>query len=246
MAETKLDASTTVDRLALSVTMKMQTKPNGLKLYCIPGLGLNSHIFDKLDLDGYDVNFIEWIEPEIGESICNYAKRISEGLGELNTEIILIGHSFGGVLAQEISNYIEVKLIFLISSIKSPQEIPLSLRLLARFRLHKFVSRSSILLTFPLWAYINGYVSRTLKLIFKKSITALSSKYLQWSLKEISNWEGIRNRSTPIIQIHGNSDLTFPIKMISNPSNIIKKGDHLMVYRRAQEIKSIIEEKIKY
>tara|TARA_R110000868_G_scaffold367277_1_gene630244 strand:+ start:351 stop:1043 length:693 start_codon:yes stop_codon:yes gene_type:complete len=223
----------------------MQTKPIDVKIYCIPGLGLNAQIFNKLHLDGCDVSFIEWIEPNRGESISNYAERISQELRGLNSEVILIGHSFGGVLAQEISSYIKVKLIILISSIKSPQEIPFSFKLLSTFRLYKLVSRPIILFTFPLWAHINGYVSKKLRLIFKESIKSLSSYYLRWSLKEISNWEGISNIAAPIVQIHGNSDLTFPIKLIFNPSNIIKKGDHLMVCRMASEIKLIIEEEIK-
>lgn len=214
----------------------MNTKE--IKIYGIPGLGLNAQIFEHLQFKDCDLKIIEWIEPLKKESLSNYAKRISQQLEE--GEVVLIGHSFGGVLAQEIAQHLRVNHIFLISSIKSPKQLPFSFKLLSMFSLYKLVSRQSILITFPLWAHINGYVSKNLRSIFRDSMKTHSSYYLQWSLKEISNWQGTVQKMPPITQIHGNADLTFPLKKITEPLHVIKGGNHLMVHSLAEEIKTII------
>jgi hypothetical protein len=66
-------------------------------LYLFSGLGADRRIFQKLDLSGYIVHYIEWIPPLGDESIEHYASRISNQIKEPNP--VLIGLSFGGMMA---------------------------------------------------------------------------------------------------------------------------------------------------
>ena len=96
---------------------------NSLKdIYCVSGLGADERVFQKLKLEGYQPIHIRWVEPENKESITDYAKRLTEQIK--SDEPILIGLSFGGIIAIEIAKQINTKKVILISSTKNQQEVP--------------------------------------------------------------------------------------------------------------------------
>ena len=215
----------------------------GYAIYALPGLGLNRHIYDQLHLD-YSYQVLEWKEPHHNEQLSDYALRYCSEIKSSSDTVILIGHSFGGVLAQEIAQRIKIDRIVLISSIKSSKELPFSFNAMRILKLHHLVSRRSILGTFPLWAQSNGYHTEALKAIFKESVNSLSDDYLKWALKNLTHWKGCPEQCT-IYHIHGTKDKTFPIKYISTPDLIISDGDHLLVYSKAYEIAKAINRILK-
>lgn len=76
-------------------------------LYFIPGTAANSKIFERIELpkDQFEMHFLEWIVPASkDETIEAYAKRFSEGI--IHENPILLGVSFGGIMAQEVSKII--------------------------------------------------------------------------------------------------------------------------------------------
>ncbi|MCW8850061.1 MAG: hypothetical protein OQJ81_08815, partial [Melioribacteraceae bacterium] len=74
-------------------------------VYLMPGLGFDERIFYNLQFENAVPHYLKWEEPQINESLANYVKRISEQIN--NTKpFILIGHSFGGIIVQEISKII--------------------------------------------------------------------------------------------------------------------------------------------
>jgi predicted esterase YcpF (UPF0227 family) len=75
----------------------------------VPGLAAGKKIFEYISLPNhlYDVRVLEWISPNKKESIKQYAKRMAALIIEKN--IILIGVSFGGVMAQEMSFFLKIK-----------------------------------------------------------------------------------------------------------------------------------------
>ncbi|EMS87993.1 hypothetical protein LEP1GSC074_1850 [Leptospira noguchii str. Hook] len=73
-------------------------------------------------------------------NLSKYSKRLLSQIDTKN-EIILIGVSFGGIVALEISKHISVKQIIIISSIKSVSEKPILYRLFGTLRLINIVLR---------------------------------------------------------------------------------------------------------
>ncbi|HWA32524.1 MAG TPA: hypothetical protein VG737_00265, partial [Cyclobacteriaceae bacterium] len=71
------------------------------KLYLLSGLGADKTALDFIDLSGYKCTHLEWIQPVKNESIESYAKRLSKPIDTIRP--ILIGVSFGGMMAIEIS-----------------------------------------------------------------------------------------------------------------------------------------------
>lgn len=74
---------------------------NALKdIYCVSGLGADERVFQKLKFQGYQPVHICWVEPNLEESIAEYAKRLTIQIK--SERPILIGLSFGGIMAVEI------------------------------------------------------------------------------------------------------------------------------------------------
>ena len=95
-----------------------------MKIYLIPGLGFDHRIFSKLNLEEQNIQYFNWIEPLEHESIRKYAERLAEDIVDDGERTLLIGHSLGGILSQEIACFKQVGQIVLISSIKSRKELP--------------------------------------------------------------------------------------------------------------------------
>src|SRR5687768_12225467 len=104
-------------------------------IYHISGLGADDRVFKFLQLKDVNEKFIRWIKPDSQESLSEYCKRLTSQIDPAD-KIVLIGISFGGIVAQEISKYIKVDKVIIISSIKSPSELDWKLTLVRYLRLY--------------------------------------------------------------------------------------------------------------
>src|SRR6478609_5267876 len=114
-------------------------------VYIVSGLGADERVFQYLDLSGYDIKHIQWIIPVKNESLQEYARRLSAQIK--HEKPILIGMSFGAIMAVEIGKFIKTEKIILLSSVKTKNELPAYLKLIGKLRLHKLSPAS--LLKFP-------------------------------------------------------------------------------------------------
>lgn len=73
-------------------------------IYIFSGLGVDERVFRYLDFSGMDVRFIHWIRPLPDESIKLYAQRLRQQI--VTDKPILIGLSFGGIIAVEVGRLI--------------------------------------------------------------------------------------------------------------------------------------------
>ncbi|MFK7904813.1 MAG: alpha/beta fold hydrolase [Chitinophagales bacterium] len=212
-----------------------------MKVFLIPGLGYNHQIFENLDLSVFDTAYINWIEPEPNEKIHEYSKRIFRQVENTDEEITLIGHSLGGIVAQEIASVRKIDRIILISSIKSRKEMPLSFKMVRPFHLDKLFTKERSIKTVKFWGKSHGFQTIKEKELFKSMVGKQTNKYLQWALRELSSWQEPNiPRATKLIQIHGTNDKTFPIQLVHKPDFVIDEGSHILVYKRAAEISELI------
>lgn len=207
-------------------------------IYLIPGLGFDQRIFEKLEIESSSVHFLNWIEPRHNEHLEDYAFRFSKNIKEGS---ILIGHSFGGILAQEIAQIKVIKKVILISSIRSRDELPGLFRSVDWLGLYPIFTKKLTFATFSFWAKKHAYETKEKQELFKSMVGGYSNKLLQWSLKSLSSWQGTQNLKSPVVQIHGTADLTFPYSLIEKPDHSISGGTHMMVYDSSHEISQILK-----
>ena len=206
----------------------------------IPGLGFTPELFARLQLR-YPTEHLAWIEPRSKEPLAEYAYRLARPVREATSRpILLIGHSFGGIVAQEIAAQIPVAKLILVSSVKSRREIPFALRAVAPLRLHGLFGRGVTLRTFGLWGRFFGYRSKEVQDLFRRMVGSHSTQSLRWALHALSAWRGADCGDTEIHQLHGDADRTLPVSRIARPFVPIAGGTHMMVFDRATEVRTHI------
>ncbi len=85
-------------------------------IYLISGLGADYRVFQKIDLEANSYTHIKWDKPKSqNQSIIDYTKGLLAQIKHENP--ILIGVSFGGMIAIEIAKLIPVRKIIIISSV---------------------------------------------------------------------------------------------------------------------------------
>jgi len=213
--------------------------------FLIPGLGFNSKTFKHLKLpSAASITFIDWIEPKSEEKLDDYIKRMAKAIDNDLPNKILIGHSFGGVMVQEIGQIVkDVEKIFLISSIKSPSEMSWNIKVLRKLPLYRLVNHDLINSTFPIWAKLHDFHNKEERDAFTDMVNDMSISYFKWAVNAIVKWRGIKLRKKDPIHIHGDNDQTFYYNKIRSPITI-KGGGHFIVYNRANEISEIIQREL--
>ncbi|MBP6686588.1 MAG: alpha/beta hydrolase [Lacibacter sp.] len=205
-------------------------------IYCISGLGADERAFSRLQLPGYELRPISWIAPEPNESFSSYAKRMGSFIEE--PEPIIIGLSFGGMLAVELAKQLSIKKLILISSVKTRMEEPWWMRISGKLKLHKAVKPKPHPLLYPIENYFLGVSTKPEKKLASHFRETVNKTYLQWAIDQIVNWNNVTNPAN-CLHIHGNADRLFPIRNVK-ADFVIDKGGHFMVYNKAAEISSII------
>lgn len=212
-----------------------------MKIYLIPGLGFDDRIFAKCALSGFDVHYLNWIEPLKNESIDAYAQRLGHAIPSDQEKTTLIGHSLGGIMSQHIACWKNIHKIILISSIKSRDEMPLQFKLVKPFFLQHFFTKEITIRTVKFWGKSHGYESEEEQDLFAHMVGSHSNAYLQWALGSLSTWKNpALPATTEIVHIHGDIDKTFPIKHIQQPQYTIPQGGHFMIYKQPEVINEIL------
>ena len=206
----------------------------------IPGLGFDQRTFRNLKLDAVKPMYLDWIEPLDRESLDAYAARIARDIPR-EEPVILVGHSFGGVVSQHIAAQRNIALVVLISSIRSRRELPFWFRWIRPLRLHHLVRKTLILWSFPLWARMQDYENPEEQNLFRDMVSRRSDTYLKWAVEHLSDWKPPElPPSTRVFQIHGTADRMLPYRFIRKPDLTLQKGGHFIVYRRAGEVADAI------
>ena len=212
-----------------------------IHVYLMPGMSANSLIFEKIKFpENFKLHKLDWINPDIDESIENYAKRLSEKIVHKNP--VLIGVSFGGILVQEISKIVKVDKLIIISSIKCNKEMPSHMKfgkITKSYKLLplKWINDFESLISFVLGPKIKKRVD-----LYRKYLSVRDENYLSWSLREMIEWKQSKPLKN-IIHIHGTKDLVFPTLYIKNFIKV-PRGDHAMILKRAEWINQNIPKMI--
>jgi pimeloyl-ACP methyl ester carboxylesterase len=211
------------------------------ELYLFSGLGADKRAYQYLDFSGYQVNYIAWISPLKGETIENYARRLSNKIKTAHP--ILIGLSFGGLMAIEVSKYIETDQIILISSVKTSKEMPIYFKITGWLGLNKILPIRQMSKPNFVLHWLFGLKRWPDKKLLAEIMNDTDPAFLKWAIEKVSNWN---NLSIPknVKHIHGSNDRVFPISNIQ-ADVIIKKGGHFMIIDKAEELTVKIRQLLK-
>ena len=206
-------------------------------------------------IENAELHFIEWELPALDDTMRSYALRLARQIKHDN--IILMGVSFGGMLASEINNHFQhtktaaenddenaansklsIKKTILISSCKTNNEFSSTMQLAGKLKVHKAVPFNLILRNKALNRFVFDLRSSEEELYLKRLMLQENNVTLiKRCINIILNWRA----PTPgqIVHIHGSAD------RLLTPGNVkadywIKDGGHFMVWNKADEISTIL------
>ena len=200
---------------------------NRIHVYCMPGMAASPLIFERIKLpqNQFELHYLEWFLPEKNESLPAYAQRMAKEIKHQNP--VLIGVSFGGVLVQEMCNYVKVRKLIIVSSVKSRKELPKRMHLAKTTKAYKLLPTSLASRIDLLAKYAYGHKVKKRIHLYKMYLSVNDRYYLNWAIDRMINWKGT-SCITQVIHIHGDKDSVFPHKNISN-CLIVKNGTHAMI-----------------
>lgn len=199
-------------------------------IYLMPGLAASPSIFENFSLpeENYRLHRLEWLIPEKTDTLESYAKKMNKFIEFEDS--VLLGVSFGGVLVQEMSKYLQLKKLIVVSSVKSKHEIPKRLKILKTANIYKIlptslVSKIDVLAKMSL----GDTITKRLEL-YQQYLSVNDPQYLDWAIREMIFWD--QEKPNPnALYIHGDNDMIFPYSCQGN-CIVVEGGTHIMVINR--------------
>ena len=201
-----------------------------IPVYFMPGLAASSSIFERIVLptESFEVILLDWVQPKKDETLVSYAQRMAQKVVHENA--VLIGVSFGGILVQEMTAFLNLKKLIIISSVKTRDEMPRRIKFAKTTNAYKLLPTSLLNNVEKLIKYSFGNVINQKLKLYEKFLHLRNKEYLDWAIEQVVCWD----RSVPdpkVIHIHGDLDEVFPAKNI-NSFIPIKGGTHIMILNR--------------
>lgn len=210
-------------------------------IYFISGLGADSRAFTLIrEFEGYQNVFLEWIAPQKNETISAYAERMFVG-HELSEQDALIGLSFGGQIALEISKTRPVKKVILLSSFRDKKDLKGSMQFLLNLRLYNLMPNFKMNWFDKLAVSFFGVKTREARDGLLEMFQQTDTKLMKWSLRQIQKSHYADACGVRLFNILGTKDQLVAQWKLPDHNYYIEGAGHLMVYEQANEVNKILE-----
>lgn len=180
--------------------------------------------------------FVDWLPPKENETLQAYALRLKEAY--IPDDAIIVGLSFGGMLATEIAKQFPLSKAILLSSAKTSSELPPYYRIGKLMPFHKWTPYALQKWFMLRIKWLFGISSKQAEQIYEDIIKRSDPRFNTWAVDAILNW---KNEIIPrnIVHVHGTRDRILPHKYV-NSDFTVKGGGHLMVLEQAGVISNLI------
>jgi pimeloyl-ACP methyl ester carboxylesterase len=211
------------------------------KIFLIAGLGADTRVYNNIDLTGYEVIPVDWIEPHQTDTLKTYAQRLIHQY-DIRPGSIIIGNSLGGMIGVEIANTIPIKKLILISSIKTVDEIPWHFYFFRAVPVYKIIRIKWFASMGFLVRFAFGKMNAADQWLFHDMVKNSSPVFMKWAMGAMIKWD---NKTVPanVVQISGDKDLVLSYKV--KDAIIIKGGSHVMIFDKSKEINKILKRILK-
>ena len=204
-----------------------------MKIYAIPGLGADKRVFEYLSID-YQLVALEWIAPLKNESLKEYALRLAQAI-DTSVPYGILGVSFGGMIAVEMSKVLKPELTILLSTAETHKELRWIYRVVGRTNLLYLMPKATFNISINFAWFLFGTNNPVLKAILDDTDPA----FAKWAAIAISKWKN-HDVIDNSLRISGAKDKILPPK---KPNiKLIPDGQHFMIVDRCREISDLINE----
>jgi len=206
-------------------------------VYFISGLGATKRSFQFLDLSFCNPVFVDWLPTQKGETLAAYALRLRDTIPE--EKPVIVGLSFGGMLAAEMARANPAAKAILISSKKTSAEFPSYLRVGKYVPAYKWLPATLVKKSKYLFQWVFGAKGKEQQAVQLLILKETDMKFTNAAIDMILHWQ-CREAAPNIVHIHGTADRLLPYKKVK-ADYTIKGGTHLMVMDNGNEISAILK-----
>jgi len=209
-----------------------------MKIYFFPGLGADSSLAKFHPIPGHEVHWIQWPKKFIPNWDDLLSKVIQEN--EIEPNSVFVGISFGGLVAQYLSQKIPVKKVILIGSFNSMYNVILMFRVLLLFvplipqTCFRIVWLPKIVVKY----FFGIRKEEHLKLFFEMESNR-NCKQIKVFLRLILLMEENRFEGKRVFKIHGSRDRILPV-FKQKVDTKIEGGGHLISMTHSEIINAEI------
>ncbi|RKZ06363.1 alpha/beta hydrolase [bacterium] len=211
-----------------------------MKIYCYSGLGADRRAFRYLDLTPHELVHIDWIDHLKNETLEQYAVRMMSVIS-VDEPFALMGLSFGGMIAVEVSKHIKPEKLIVISSIVCKDEMPAKYKLVKVLGLHKMIPVWFFKHPTRLTNYFFGAKTERAKKLLTNILQSTDYAFLKWAIGSMLNWKNTQKPNC--VRIHGTDDHILPIDNLPTHHRI-QGGGHFMIVQKADQLSEIITQAI--
>lgn len=207
-----------------------------MKVYAISGLGADRRAFQYLKLD-FELIHLDWILPLEREAIEDYAFRLAEKI-DATEPFGIIGLSFGGMMAVEVSKLLHPVFTVLISTVEVRSELRPFYRFVGKTKLFHLIPKYSK--KPPNWLAYHLFGTRYKQLLIE-ILEDTDPVFLHWAIEVLVCWGNNERLSNQCVKVSGDKDLLMPVTDVEN-SIIIKGGTHMMIMDMAEEVSLVLND----
>ncbi len=213
-----------------------------LPLILFSGLGADERVFANQQREFPQLIVPPWRPPQRGDTLTTYCQRLAGELS-LSGPVIVGGISFGGIVASEFARHVDARCCLLISSLRSPRQLPRRIRAVGtlRFALDGIPFR-------PIQNVL-GRIGRSERLpispLVKQVLLQLADadpRVVRWSIRQIFRFTE-PPLTIPIHRIHGDRDPIFPLRYVQS-DKVVCGGGHLLPQTHAGQINEFLRRAI--
>jgi pimeloyl-ACP methyl ester carboxylesterase len=222
-----------------------------IQLVIFPGIGEDHRMAYAQQKLPFKVIGVDYIAPVAGDSMASYARRlgqhlIASGLIDSSKPIFLAGVSFGGVIAQELSNAIRCDGVILISTYCHRDELARVLQYLGArvapklplviYQLFRSISPIAIRAIAKLRLHDVGLCARM--------YGAFPKKWFRLHCQMAATWRGCEV-NVPRLRIHGEVDPVIPHYSRADINVLINQDKHMCSLSNHKRINGAITDFIR-
>jgi len=204
----------------------------------IPGLGADSRLFEAQRKVFPNAVTPPWLAPLKDETLAHYARRWAQHL-KLKKGCVLVGISFGGMVALEMAAWVRPQAVLLIGSCRHPSSVPWNLRFMGSFRVWPKLAKALARLNPSVRGWFLGVNKGDQLDLLMKMFRESPDDFLAWTVNAIRGWKGFDGKFSPVRQIHGRRDRLIPCRNVE-PDEVIEDGGHTIILTHPEEVNSFI------
>ena len=207
-------------------------------IYLLAGQGADERLFKNLTFsEDYCVNYIEYTTPTNETSLKEYAVTLSQQIDQTKP-FVLIGVSLGGMLATEMTDFLQPEKTIILASAKNTNELPRTFNFQKKVPLYKLAGKRNVKWGARFLQPIVEPDRRKESDTYKAMLEDKDPEFLLRTIPMIMQWERTSN-DADIIHIHGTKDHTIPYKNVQCDYTI-EGGSHMMTLTQSHKINEIL------